>query len=114
LCLSGAEQSKKGYAAHKPAERRCFADIDLPADKTMTQVPTRGDRIVINVRNDVWKWGVNWLCNNPNFLLRVYGLGESDWPDVVRTGANILATDLVDRLAVGPQRFAPTVPTPPF
>ena len=58
--------------------------------------------------------GVNWLCHNPGFLLRVYGLGSTDWDQVVGTGANILATDDVAGLQVGPERFARTVPRPPF
>jgi hypothetical protein len=115
FCVSGPPGPRTAYAASDPSRRRCFADLDLPVDKTMTQVGLRkGNRIIINVPADQWKWGANWLCHNPGFLLRVYDLGRAQWEEVVGTGANILATDDVEHLRVGPERFAPTNPVPPF
>lgn len=108
FCLSGTGRlSRAAYAAHQPAERVCFTDMDLPEDVTRTQETlAAGHQVVINVRADQLRWGKAWLRSNPGFLLRVYGLGPGDWKQAIGQGPNILATDHVRRLSVGAQPFA--------
>jgi len=107
FCLSGTgTASRAAYAAHHPAERLCFADLDRPEDVTLTQETlATGHQVVINVPHDQMFWGKNWLKYNPGFLLRVYGLGPGDWSKAVGKGPNVLATDYVTKLKVGAQPF---------
>ncbi len=108
FCLSGSGMpSRAAYASHRPHERLCFADMDRPEDVAMTQETLKsGNQVIINVRSDQRYWGTVWQKHNPGFLLRVYGLGVGDWPKVAGKGPNILATDAITKLTVGPRPFA--------
>lgn len=111
VCLSGSQDRKASYAAFQPMKRLCFADIELPRDRTDAGEIVTGNRVALNAPAAAWMHGSSWLAKNPGFLLRVYGVNsEKRWGKACGNGPNILATDRYSApwAVVGSNAFAPT------
>jgi Phosphoinositide phospholipase C, Ca2+-dependent len=104
FCLSGTKKWKAYYADKDPAQRLCFADIDVPDNQAATQPPQTGNRIVANMNlfsANVAKWRQSVpRFRAANWLVRGYVLnGSTLWQNALGAGINALATDEVSGAA---------------
>ena len=108
LCLSGKESVKAGYAMS--SNRLCFADISLGPGRRR---PAGDPRLFLNYNWREYEIGrgttFRRLRGRP-YMLRAYNLRRDpalgSWDGAERAGVNIMATDWLRRLSVGPEPFA--------
>jgi hypothetical protein len=100
FCLSGNKRWKGYYADKNPAQRLCFADVDVPDDQAAEEPPQTGNRIIANlnlhsVNQPKWTQSVPRF-RAANWLVRGYVLnGSALWQNALTAGTNVLATDEV-------------------
>lgn len=100
FCLSGNKRWKAYYADKDPAQRLCFADVDLPDNQAAEKPPQTGNRIVANfnlhsANQPKWQQSVPRF-RAANWLVRGYVLnGSGLWQNALTAGVNVLATDEV-------------------
>jgi hypothetical protein len=95
LVLSGSPDQKRSYARREDAF--CFADRWLPRDLRSSPDLSRDGRIFVNIACE-GRYGqrLSWACEHPALFVRVYNVNsERDWQEVLKGGANMLATDLL-------------------
>jgi hypothetical protein len=104
FCLSGNKRWKGYYADKDPAQRLCFADIDVTDNQAAEQPPQTGNRIVANFHlfgadHPKWQQSVPRF-RAANWLVRGYVLnGSGLWQNALTAGVNVLATDEVSGAA---------------
>jgi hypothetical protein len=98
FCLSGTEKWKCFYAQSSPAERLCFADMDISDNQPNPPIATKGDRIVANMNlfsdhYPLWRTAISEL-HTAGFLVRGYVVNSAElWGKARSANLNVIATD---------------------